>query len=173
MIFYKIFVESKERDEKQRQKTPNVRKWSPKVNKSEPKGAKREPKGNQRERKRPKREPKGSQMEPKGPQRQPKGVQNGGKMVTKTIPGTIFARSPKKVIKQSPKWYPQWQIWEPAPMKNQWKNRCENRCWQMYENSMRKRYRNWAEVWYVLIFFKIEFKFSESVECAKTIVLMG
>ena len=40
------------------------------------------------------------------------------------------------------------------------------------EKSMRKRCRNLLP-FFVLIILEIEFKFSESVECAKTIVLMG
>ena len=85
--FIRCSSKAQERDEKQRHKTPKVRKWRPKLGKSAPKGGKREPNEAQRE---------------------PKGIQKGAKKVTKMIPETIFARSPKKVIKKSPTWHPKW-----------------------------------------------------------------
>ena len=41
------------------------------------------------------------------------------------------------------------------------------------DNSIRKCYEIQSVNLYILIFFKIEFKLSEGVKCAKTIVLRG
>ena len=67
-------------------------------------------------------------------------------------------------------------IFHQKSIKNQWKNRCENRCRKSHENSWNfnaKMVRNLSIFFIFWCFSKIEFKFSESVECAKTIVLMG
>ena len=83
------------------------------MGKSEPKGAKREPKGGQSE-KGSQTEPKGAKGSPKGAKGNPKGCQKGDKM----FPGTIFARSPKKVTNKYRKSSPKLLILEPVSMTN-------------------------------------------------------
>ena len=168
-----------------------MRKWSPK-------GAKRKRKGSQKGAKGRQKWAKGCQKGAKGSQTRAKGSQKGVQSEPKDGQNASKNQPSEKVAKREPKGPARQDemgdFWEPFSIKNRWKKRCENRCLkshEFHEKTMRKFDVFWIEIlrkigcvrkvpnankpvktYVFLIFFKIEFMFSESVECAKTIVLI-
>ena len=156
---------------------PQVSKSEAKGTKSEPRDAKSEPKRNQREPKMSQREPKVSRRDPKGSQWEPKGSQKWAKGRPKCIKKSIFGKGREKgapgAIRHSIPRTILGAIFHQKSMKKTMRKSMLKKVWQINKFRCENGINIEQKFLICLIFFKTEFMFSENVECAKTIVLIG